>query len=103
MTLNLEYLEPVRSANIGSLFTECNESIKAYAVASHRHTPEIEQELSKSSNGNDIKICFTPHLVPMNRGILSTCYASLTKEYTTEELITLYRDFYNDNFFYKNS
>jgi len=90
-----------RSANIGSLFTECNESIKAYAVASHRHTPEIEQELSKSSNGNDIKICFTPHLVPMNRGILSTCYASLTKECTAEELITLYRDFYNDNFFIK--
>jgi len=90
-----------RSASIGSLFTECNESIKAYAVASHRHTPEIEQELSKSSGGNDIKICFTPHLVPMNRGILSTCYASLTNDHTAEELIALYRDFYKDNYFVK--
>ena len=90
-----------RSANISSLFTECNESIKAYAVASHRHTPEIEQELSKASKGNDIKICFTPHLVPMNRGILSTCYSSLAVDITAEKLIALYRDFYKDDFFVK--
>ena len=89
-----------RAAIIGSLFTECNESIKAYAVASHRHTPEIEQELSKAS-GEDIMITFTPHLVPMNRGILSTCYGSMKKDLTTEELIALYRDFYKDDYFIK--
>ena len=89
-----------RSANISSLFTECNESIKAYAVASHRHTPEIEQELSKAA-GDDLMICFTPHLVPMNRGILSTCYGSLLKDVTTEELIDLYRDFYKSDYFVK--
>ena len=89
-----------RAANIGSLFTECNESIKAYAVATHRHTPEIEQELCKASI-EDVMICFTPHLVPMNRGILSTCYGTLKKDVTTEELIALYREFYKGNFFIK--
>ncbi|MGH4122136.1 MAG: N-acetyl-gamma-glutamyl-phosphate reductase [Clostridium sp.] len=89
-----------RAASIGSLFTECNESIKAYAVASHRHTPEIEQELSGVSFEN-VMITFTPHLVPMNRGILSTCYGTLTKDLTTEELIDLYRDFYKDDYFIK--
>ncbi|MBZ9609295.1 N-acetyl-gamma-glutamyl-phosphate reductase [Clostridium estertheticum] len=89
-----------RSANISSLFTECNESIKAYAVASHRHTPEIEQELSKAAC-DDLMICFTPHLVPMNRGILSTCYGSLLKDVTTGELIDLYRDFYKEDYFVK--
>ena len=89
-----------RAASIGSLFTECNESIKAYAVASHRHTPEIEQELSKVSTQN-VMITFTPHLVPMNRGILSTCYGTLKKDLTTKELIDLYRDFYKDDYFIK--
>jgi len=89
-----------RTANIGSLFTECNESIKAYAVATHRHTPEIEQELSAVSLEN-VMISFTPHLVPMNRGILSTCYASLKKDITTEDVISLYRDFYKDDYFIK--
>jgi len=89
-----------RSANIGSLFTECNESIKAYAVASHRHTPEIEQELSNASKEN-VMITFTPHLVPMNRGILSTCYGTLKKDVTAEELIALYREFYKRDYFIK--
>ena len=89
-----------RAANIGSLFTECNESIKAYAVATHRHTPEIEQELSAVTLEN-VMISFTPHLVPMNRGILSTCYASLKKDITTEEVIALYHDFYKDDYFVK--
>lgn len=89
-----------RAANIASLFTECNESIKAYAVASHRHTPEIEQELSRLALEN-VMITFTPHLVPMNRGILSTCYGSLKKDVNTEELIDLYRDFYKDDYFIK--
>jgi len=89
-----------RSANIGSLYTECNESIKAYAVATHRHTPEIEQELSKTC-GEDLMICFTPHLVPMNRGILSTCYGTLTSDLSTDNIISMYRDFYKDEYFIK--
>lgn len=89
-----------RAANIASLFTECNESIKAYGAPLHRHTPEIEQELSKLAEEN-MTVSFTPHLVPMNRGILSTCYSSLNKEVNTEELIAVYRDFYEDEYFIK--
>ena len=89
-----------RTASINTLFTECNESIKAYGVTSHRHTPEIEQELS-NVYGDDVLISFTPHLVPMNRGILSTCYGSLIKETNTEELLQLYKNFYAGEFFVK--
>jgi N-acetyl-gamma-glutamyl-phosphate reductase len=89
-----------RSASIPGLFTECNESIKAYGVAGHRHTPEIEQELSKLA-GEKAIVSFTPHLVPMNRGILSTCYSTLTANLTTEELRGIYLDFYQDEFFVK--
>ena len=67
-----------RGEKLGSMFCEVNESIKAYGVTNHRHTPEIEQELSLAS-GEDIVLQFTPHLVPMNRGILSCCYAKLRK------------------------
>lgn len=63
-------------------FNECNETIKAYGVASHRHTPEIEQQLSQFAPGTTIT--FTPHLVPMNRGILVTAYAKLLPEATPE-------------------
>lgn len=89
-----------RTASITNLFTECNESIKAYSVASHRHTPEIEQELSYIS-GNDLTLVFTPHLVPMNRGILSVCYGNLISDISEEELYNLYFDFYKDEFFIK--
>jgi N-acetyl-gamma-glutamyl-phosphate reductase len=89
-----------RSANISSLFTECNESIKAYGVGVHRHTPEIEQELSRIYEEN-VVISFTPHLVPMNRGILSTCYGFLKEDLTTEMLINVYRDFYQEDYFVK--
>lgn len=89
-----------RSANISSLFTECNESIKAYGVTTHRHTPEIEQELSKLAD-DKLLVSFTPHLVPMNRGILSTCYSSLKTSVTTEELLKVYKDFYKDRCFVK--
>ncbi len=65
-----------RGLNLGTHYTECNESIKAYKVASHRHTPEIEEQLSYAA-GQDILVNFTPHLVPMNRGILVTAYANL--------------------------
>ncbi len=65
-----------RGAKVDSLYCEVNESIKAYGVATHRHTPEIEEQLSNVSN-DDIVINFTPHLVPMNRGIITTSYATL--------------------------
>lgn len=89
-----------RTANIASLFAECNESIKAYGIPAHRHIPEIEQELGKLA-GENVTVSFTPHLVPMNRGILSTCYGSLKTALSTEELIALYKDFYKDEYFVK--
>ena len=65
-----------RGAKVQNLFCEVNENIKAYGVASHRHTPEIEEQLSNAA-GRPVVLSFTPHLVPMNRGILVTAYASL--------------------------
>ena len=70
-----------RSAKVANLYCEVNESIKAYGVATHRHTPEIEEQLSYAS-GQEAVINFTPHLVPMNRGILVTAYANLVKDVT---------------------
>ena len=82
-----------RAAVVSSLFSEVSENFKAYKVAEHRHTPEIEQELSRLA-GEKVIITFTPHLVPMKRGILSTIYASLLKPYSENELLDLYRNFY---------
>lgn len=76
-------------------FCECTESMKAYKVATHRHTSEIEQELSLLA-GEEITLSFTPHLVPMKRGIYATEYANLKKPCTKEELIALYKEFYKD-------
>ncbi len=87
-----------RGAKQGSLFCEVNEGFKAYAVGAHRHTPEIEQELSRLS-GNNIRLNFTPHLLPVNRGILSTCYAQLKTEKSTAELLDLYRNYYQGEAF----
>lgn len=84
-----------RKPNVSLLLTECNESIKAYGIASHRHTPEIEQELSLV-HGSSIKISFTPHLVPMERGILATCYGFLSQDITLEALYKIYKEFYKD-------
>ncbi len=67
-----------RGAKVPNLFCEVNENIKAYGVTSHRHTPEIEEQLGYAA-GRKLKVNFTPHLVPMNRGILATEYASLKK------------------------
>jgi N-acetyl-gamma-glutamyl-phosphate reductase len=74
-------------------YPECNESIKAYAVGTHRHTPEIEQEFSKLS-GTGVVISFTPHLTPMNRGILTTAYCSLAAGADPESLHGMYESFY---------
>ncbi|MDD2309324.1 MAG: N-acetyl-gamma-glutamyl-phosphate reductase [Desulfuromonadaceae bacterium] len=83
-----------RSAKVDSLYCEVNEGFRAYAIGgAHRHIPEIEQELSLLA-GEPLKITFTPHLVPMDRGILSTVYASAEKTLSNETLATLYREFY---------
>ena len=87
-----------RSAKVDSLFCEVNENIKAYGVGVHRHTPEIEEQLSYAA-GKPVTISFTPHLVPMNRGILVTAYASLTKEVTWEEVRAAYDKYYKDEYF----
>ena len=84
-----------RGLNLPNLFCECTETMKAYKVATHRHTSEIEQELSLLA-GEEIVLSFTPHLVPMKRGIFATCYANLTGSATEDELLSLYRDFYKD-------
>jgi N-acetyl-gamma-glutamyl-phosphate reductase len=82
-----------RSASVGSLFCEVNEGFKAYGVASHRHTPEIEQTLTDLA-GAPVTVSFTPHLLPVNRGILSTCYAGLAQKSTTAELLAVYAEYY---------
>ncbi len=82
-----------RGAKTDNLFCEVNENIKAYGVAGHRHTPEIEEQLSYAA-GEPVVINFTPHLVPMNRGILITAYASLKRETTYEEVKAAYDKYY---------
>ena len=87
-----------RSAKVGNLYCEVNENIKAYGVASHRHTPEIEEQLGYAAK-EDVRISFTPHLVPMNRGILATEYATLTKQTTYEEVKAVYDKYYKEEKF----
>ncbi|MDD2273983.1 MAG: N-acetyl-gamma-glutamyl-phosphate reductase [Desulfuromonadaceae bacterium] len=88
-----------RSAKVDSLYCEVNEGYKAYGVGgAHRHTPEIEQELSLLA-GEELKITFTPHLVPMDRGILSTVYATPEKTLDTATIAALYREFYDGESF----
>jgi len=79
-------------------FPECTENFKAYRVASHQHTPEIEQELGLLA-GKDLKVTFTPHLVPMIRGILSTIYLKPVKTKTESELGALFKSFYSKSSF----
>ena len=87
-----------RGAKVDNLFCEVNESIKAYGVATHRHTPEIEEQLGYAA-GYPVTINFTPHLVPMNRGILVTAYASLIKDVSWEDVRTAYEKYYKDEYF----
>ena len=96
-----------RGAKVQNLFCEVNENMKAYGVATHRHTPEIEEQLGYAC-GEDVTISFTPHLVPMNRGILVTAYASLKKvaypdghvDYPTEDmLLDVYHKYYDKEYF----
>ncbi|BFL46169.1 N-acetyl-gamma-glutamyl-phosphate reductase [Lactonifactor longoviformis] len=82
-----------RGAKVDNLFCEVNENMKAYGVATHRHTPEIEEQLGYAA-GEKIKINFTPHLVPMNRGILATAYAGLKKDVSYEDVKAAYDKYY---------
>ena len=87
-----------RSVSFVSMFCEVNENTKAYKISSHRHTPEIEQELSVVGN-KGIKVQFTPHLVPMNKGILATCYAKLKNGITEKDIKNAYKEQYENEFF----
>ncbi len=87
-----------RSAKTANLYCEVNENMKAYGVATHRHTPEIEEQLGYAA-GERVVLNFTPHLVPMNRGILATEYAKLTRKVSYEEVKTVYEKYYGKEYF----
>ncbi|MBI3016084.1 MAG: N-acetyl-gamma-glutamyl-phosphate reductase [Candidatus Tectomicrobia bacterium] len=82
-----------RQVDLAYLFGECNESVRAYGLGRHRHTPEIEQELSVRAGG-PVRVSFTPHLIPMTRGILTTAYASLTGSADESAMLGLYQKQY---------
>ena len=82
-----------RGAKVDNLYCEVNESCKAYGVASHRHTPEIEEQLSYAAR-KPVTLSFTPHLIPMNRGILITAYATLAKAVSYDEVKAVYDKYY---------
>lgn len=82
-----------RKTTLTTHFGEANENVNPYGVAGHRHTPEIEQELMNIA-GEELQVSFTPHLMPMTRGILATCYASLSQEVTEKDLREVYEKFY---------
>jgi N-acetyl-gamma-glutamyl-phosphate reductase len=87
-----------RAPKLSNLFAECNESLSAYSVGRHRHQPEIDQVLSDvgATRGTGaVEVIFTPHLVPMDRGILATIYAAPKKSADQRELLGLYREYYS--------
>jgi N-acetyl-gamma-glutamyl-phosphate reductase len=75
------------------LYTEANENVQAYGIGFHRHTAEMEQELSLLA-GEPVRVCFTPHLVPLNRGLFTTASVPLATKLTTTDLVKIYREFY---------
>jgi N-acetyl-gamma-glutamyl-phosphate reductase len=83
-----------RTPKMTTHYPECNESISAYNVGRHRHTPEIEQILGTAA-GTTVEVIFTPHLVPMDRGILTTTYSQPIKEVSEEKVMQTMRDFYD--------
>jgi len=91
-----------RTLSLQTHFSEANEDVSAYALEGHRHLPEITQELKKLSGGKPLSVTFVPHLVPMTRGILTTCYAPLASgkiaagKKGEKQLKELYQDFYKD-------
>jgi N-acetyl-gamma-glutamyl-phosphate reductase len=82
-----------RTPKLAFHFPECNESVSAYSVGTHRHTPEIEQALSDVAGG-PVEVIFTPHLMPMDRGIFSTIYATPARSFSDAQLMDLYREYY---------
>lgn len=82
-----------RTPKLGTLYAECNESVTAYGIGTHRHTPEIEQVLTDIGGGK-VQVAFNPHLMPMDRGILCSMYPRLKQLKTVEELLNVYREFY---------
>lgn len=84
-----------RSPKLTTLYAECNESVTAYSVGRHRHTPEIDLILSQVSE-QEVEVVFTPHLMPMDRGILCTMYARPTKQAGDDELLNAMRDYYKE-------
>ncbi len=84
-----------RTPAVSLLFAEVNENLKAYKVNRHQHMPEIDQELSGVS-GSAVEVVFTPHLVPMNRGILSTIYMTLSKNMDTSSALEVFKGYYKD-------
>ena len=98
-TLIIDALSGVSGAGANAkkenLYCEVNESVKPYGVAVHRHTPEIEEQLSYAA-GRALTLSFTPHLIPMNRGILATCYATLKDGVTEEQIRAAYEQAYKD-------
>ena len=88
-----------RGAKVANLFCEVNESIKAYGVTTHRHTPEIEEQLGYAYEGTPIPLIFTPHLVSMNRGILVTAYANLKDSVSYEDVENAYKKYYDNETF----
>lgn len=87
-----------RGAKLPNLFCEVNENMKAYGVTTHRHTPEIEEQLGYAA-GEEIRINFTPHLVPMNRGILATAYANLMPGVEQSQVQAAYEKYYGKEYF----
>ncbi len=87
-----------RGAKVDNLYCEVNENIKAYGVGTHRHTPEIEEQLGYAA-GQPVVVSFTPHLVPMNRGILVTAYGSLTKDVSWADIRAAYEKYYKGETF----
>ncbi len=87
-----------RGAKVPNLYCEVNENIKAYGVATHRHTPEIEEQLGYAS-GEQVTLNFTPHLIPMNRGILITAYAAYKEGVAEKQIRKAYEDAYKDEYF----
>lgn len=82
-----------RTPSPGTHFPECNESVAAYGVGTHRHTPEIEQTLADVAEA-EVQVIFTPHLIPMDRGIFSTTYVEPTRSLTDAQVLDLFREYY---------
>ena len=91
-----------RTPKLNFHYPECNESFSAYGVGEHRHMPEIEQTLSLAS-GQEVQVLFTPHLVPMDRGILSTTYSKPTQSATAEKVLEVLKDFHSKHPFVRVS